>query len=317
MLYSSAMLVNLVRAGLAAEFAAALLLAWWLRAAAGWPIAGALALVAGLSLGARLAIVCTTMTLSWLVRSPREPAHRLGVSGTLRLVLGEWVAMVVNNFYYLPLPALALRPDPPRAPSASMPVLFLHGYFSNGAILGALVRSLEARGAGPLHTLDFKGLTTPIGSLVAQLQAQVDDLVEATGQPKVILACHSMGGLVARAYLARHGAGRVAKLVTMGSPHHGTSLARLGPGDNARQMRRGSEFLRSLERAEGERGPACPVTSIYSVHDNLVAPQDTSRLPWARNRPIHGVGHVDMLRHAPLHRIVAEELREAGVAMRG
>jgi pimeloyl-ACP methyl ester carboxylesterase len=38
-----------------------------------------------------------------------------------------------------------------------------------------------------------------------------------------------MGGLVARAYLARHGAGRVAKLVTMGSPHHGTSLARLGP----------------------------------------------------------------------------------------
>lgn len=311
------MLVTLVRAALVAEIAAGLLLAWWLHGRAGWLLPAGLALFVALSLGVRLAIVCATMLLSWRVRARRDPGQQLGPRGTLRLILGEWAAMVANNFFYLPLESLALRADPPRAPTDRVPVLFLHGYFSNRAILRSLVRSLEAGGAGPLYTFNFRGLTTPIDALVAQLAGQVDEIARATTQPKVVLVCHSMGGLVARAYLARHGAGKVAKVVTMGSPHHGTALARLGPGGNARQMRHASEFLAALARVEGEGGPGCPVTSIYSVHDNLVAPQDTSRLPWARNVAIHGVGHVDMLRSGLLHRLLAEELREAGVAMAG
>ena len=125
---------------------------------------------------------------------------------------------------------------------------------------------------------------------------------------------HSMGGLVARTWLAGAGAGRVARLVTLASPHHGTALAKLGRGRNARQMRRGSELLSALESAEGDRGPGCPAISVYSLHDTLVAPQDTSRLPWARNVELHGLGHVEIVGAEPVVRLVTEELR-AGRAL--
>jgi hypothetical protein len=107
----------------------------------------------------------------------------------------------------------------------------------------------------------------------------------------------------------------VRKLVTIGSPHRGTVHARFGAGANARQMRRGSAFLGELCEKEGERGPACGVTSIYTPHDNLVAPQDTSRLPWARNIAIPGRGHVDILGSERLLAVIVKELRECGVEM--
>ncbi|MBK6982691.1 MAG: hypothetical protein IPH30_15085 [Betaproteobacteria bacterium] len=54
---------------------------------------------------------------------------------------------------------------------------------------------------------------------------------------------------------------------------------------------------------------------MYTVHDNLVAPQDSSRLSWARNVPVHGVAHVAMLADARVHRAVLEEVER--VAGRG
>jgi triacylglycerol esterase/lipase EstA (alpha/beta hydrolase family) len=125
-----------------------------------------------------------------------------------------------------------------------------------------------------------------------------------------------MGGLVARAWLARHGAARVARVVTIASPHNGTALAGLGLGENARQMRRGSAFLRSLAAAEGEAGPGCPFTSIYTVNDTLVAPQDTSRLPWATNVELAGWGHVGILNARETWDLVAAELRASGALAR-
>ena len=91
-------------------------------------------------------------------------------------------------------------------------------------------------------------------------------------------------------------------------------LTRFGPGANARQMRRGSRFLLELCEAEGEHGPECAATSIYPAHDNLLAPQETSRLPWAKNIAIPGRGHLDIILSRHLASMVLEELREAGVA---
>ena len=96
----------------------------------------------------------------------------------------------------------------------------------------------------------------------------------------------------------------------------GTVHARLGSGPNAKQMERASRFIEELCRREGEKGPDCGLTSVYTPHDNLVAPQDTSRLPWARNIPVPGRGHVDILASNRLATIVLKELREAGIAVR-
>jgi len=206
-----------------------------------------------------------------------------------------------------------LRADPPLAPDGRMPVILVHGFVSNRGTLCGLAHALDKAGVGPVFVPSLPAVYAPIEEFAAHLDRVVREVMQATGQPRVFLVCHSMGGLIARAYMAAHGAGNLAGLVTLGSPHHGTVLAVAAYGANARQMRIGSDFLRGLERAEGEGGPGCATLSVYTVHDNLVAPQDSSRLAWARNVPLHGVAHLAMLLDARVHRAVLDELERAGV----
>jgi hypothetical protein len=53
------------------------------------------------------------------------------------------------------------------------------------------------------------------------LNNQVLRWLHETGAPKVDLVAHSFGGLVARAYLAKHGPDKVDRLITLGTPHKG------------------------------------------------------------------------------------------------
>jgi hypothetical protein len=120
-----------------------------------------------------------------------------------------------------------------------------------------------------------------------------------------------MGGLVARAWMRVHGSARVARVITLGSPHHGTALARVGPGANAAQMRRaehGGTWLQALDAGETAQTRAL-ITSIYTHHDNIVAPQTSSVLAGARNIGFGGVGHVALGSNP---RVLAEVMRELG-----
>ena len=311
------MLANLVRLALLLEFAAWAALATWLAGRYGWAAPAVAATVIACMLGLRLALVCITLALSWAARSPRTAEQRLGAVETFVLVAAEWRAMLANNFLWLPFERLALRADPPLARDVRIPVILVHGYLSNRGTLSDLARALDAAGVGPVFVPSLPAIYAPIEEFAAHLDRVLGEVTAATGQPKAILVCHSMGGLATRCLLGQQGADRVQAVVSLGSPHHGTVLARLGAGANGRQMRRGSEFLRGLERRERAEGPGCPFTSLYTVHDNLVAPQDSSRLPWARNVEIHGVAHLAMLNDARLHRAVLEALAAAGAPTSG
>ncbi len=64
--------------------------------------------------------------------------------------------------------------------------------------------------------------TPPIEQNVARLKRAIEDAKAATNQPRVILIAHSMGGLVARAYIESGGyADDVSELFTFGTPHLG------------------------------------------------------------------------------------------------
>jgi triacylglycerol esterase/lipase EstA (alpha/beta hydrolase family) len=135
----------------------------------------------------------------------------------------------------------------------------------------------------------------------------VEALCAASGRRQVAIVAHSMGGLVARAWMREHGAARAARVITLGTPHHGTALARFGLGRNAFQMRPGSAWLRALDASE-DAATRARITSIYTHHDNIVSPRESSRLAGARNLAFGGVGHVALGSDARVLAAVMNEL---------
>ena len=273
---------------------AAGVIAWAL--AIHYGLATPLALLIGLAavVLVRALISANNFLMSSRAASPTPPEFRLGAAGGLRLFGEEFRASMLQSSWIMPRarPSRRIFADAPAAP-----VLLLHGYGCNSGYWAHLIPLLEA--ARISHACaDLEPLGGDIDGYVPAVAGAIDALCAASGAPRVVILAHSMGGLVARAYLRRHGAARVARLITLGTPHHGTSLANLGLGANARQMRRArrgatpeSDWLRALAGEEGAAARAL-VTSIYSHHDNIVAPQTSSHLSGARNIALGGVGHV-------------------------
>lgn len=281
---------RLVALLLVAQAAAVLLIAVALVRALG--VAPWLALLYGVGVVmlARLLICASNFVTCARHASPTPPALRLTAAGALRLFAGEFAATMANSSWYLLVGRPCLRLFPV---SSALPVLLVHGYGCNSGYWRRVQRWLE-RAAISHATLDLEPLMADIDSYAGQLEHAVERLRAATGAAQIVIVGHSMGGLVARAYL-RTGAGSIAHLITLGSPHHGTVLANLGVGANARQMARHDgapgAWLQALAASEDDAARA-RMTSIYSHHDNIVAPQDSSVLDGARNIGLGGVGHV-------------------------
>ncbi len=203
-----------------------------------------------------------------------------------------------------------------RAPGAgemtpALPVLLIHGYMCNGAFWWSIIRHLRASGATNLFTMNLEPAFAPVEHYVAQVRERVAVVRERCAADRVLIVAHSMGGLVARAYLRTPGASaHVAGLITLGSPHYGTVLAYFSPTPNARDMRPGSNFLERLAASETH---GVPITSIYSRDDNIVAPYDSACLEGVRNLGLNGVGHVYMSFSAAVKALVVKELARHAV----
>jgi predicted alpha/beta hydrolase family esterase len=257
-----------------------------------------LAIGAGLAtvILARMLITANNFVVSARSASATPPQFQLSALGKLRLFIEEFVATMRHSSWNMPRARPHLRIHPP---SAVPPVLLLHGYGCNSGYWAHLTPLLDA--ARISHAaIDMEPLLAGIDDFVPQVAQAVEDLCRRSGAPQVILVGHSMGGLVARAYLRAHGAARIAHVFTLGTPHHGTALADAAPGINAVQMRRWDQeaaldnaWLRELASSE-ESASRALITSIYTHHDNIVSPQTSSYLQGARNLELGGVGHVAM-----------------------
>jgi hypothetical protein len=276
------------------QAAAAGAMAFALVRYAGLGLAAALALGVLAVLLVRAAISANNFLMSSRAASPTPDEFRLGPAARLRLFGEEFRASMLQSSWFMP----RARPSQRIFPgSPAPPVLLLHGYGCNSGYWIHLLPMLDAARIG-YACPDLEPLGGDIDGYVPALARAIEALCAASGAARVTILAHSMGGLAARAYVRQHGAGRVARIITLGTPHHGTSLANLGPGVNARQMRRArggdapeSDWLRELAAGEGADARAL-VTSIYSHHDNIVAPQTSSCLPGARNIAFGGIGHV-------------------------
>jgi len=254
--------------------------AWWFVAAA--PIA---------YLAPVVLIVAISFALSWVWRSPRPAGAHLDLRGCVRLFLGE-VRAVAASWLLIAFHRFVIR-DPPRAPVAH-PVLLVHGVLVNDGVWFTMRRRLARAGVAGVYTANYGPPYESIDHFAQQLRARIDAVCSATGAARVTLLCHSMGGLVARTCLRDTGPARIERIITLGTPHHGSVLAWMYFGRCLAQMRPGNAWLAKLNRDEGDVPPV-PLVSIWSRHDNLVVPQTSGELGGVENVPVLGVGHNALL----------------------
>ncbi len=191
-------------------------------------------------------------------------------------------------------------------------VVLVAGYLRNSTdwwwLQGQLQQALPALVIYPMQ-LSQRGQS--IEQIAASLQQQLLRLRQRYGVEQVTLVGHSMGGLVS-AYLAEQqaelvdaaAAPRVARVVLLGSPLHGTSVASLGQQATAVQMRCHSEFLQQLRELMSSGAPR--YYYVLSRLDNMIFPWQSAELqaPSRAGTLILDCSHQGLLHH----RLVCEML---------
>jgi hypothetical protein len=259
-------------------------------AARGWP-AGSIAAIAALLFAHPALLLAEALLMRGVSRhagGAPVPLARL-----LRAWAGEWRASTTIFGWRMPWREHALPDHLPAAARGRRGVVLVHGYVCNRALWNPLMTRLRT-GGHPFIALSLEPVFGGIDGNVAPLADAVARLRAITGLAPVVLA-HSMGGLVARAWLhAGTEAGSpppVESIVTIGTPHRGTWLARFGLSPNARQMRVDGEWLAGLSAATAP-APAPRFTCWWSECDQVVYPPPAAVLPGSDSRHLEGVGHV-------------------------
>lgn len=205
--------------------------------------------------------------------------------------------------------------DQPSSGGSRIGVVLVHGFMCNRGFWTPWMRKLRESGHAHI-AVNLEPVFTGIEDYVDTIDEAVRRLTEATGQPPV-LVCHSMGGLAARAWWrSSHGSRPVARIVTIGTPHGGTWLARFSRRPNGRQMQLQSGWLQQLSAHEG-RQALPPMTCWYSNCDNVVFPPSTATLPDADNRFVPGRAHVALAFDESVMRGTLALLASAAAARQG
>ena len=177
-------------------------------------------------------------------------------------------------------------------------VVFIHGFFCNRGFWNPWLKRLQGTGHA-FVALSMEPVFGSIDDYTPQIDAAVQQVTAATGM-RPLLVCHSMGGLAARAWLQTMRAdGAVHHIVTIGSPHQGTWLARFSHSLNGQQMRLASSWQAQLDAGMPTNRRAL-FTCWYSSSDNIVFPTTSATLAGADNRLVRGKAHVQMAFSPPL-----------------
>lgn len=186
------------------------------------------------------------------------------------------------------------------------PVLLVPGYGGSVTGLNTLADRLRKRGKA-VTVVRLPGNAQ--GDLRQQAQVlavAAKAALIARSARSVDVVGYSAGGVVARLWVRDYGGAAIARrIVTLGSPQHGTQLAGLGtlfPGScpaACQQLAPGSDLLTALNR--GGETPAGPsFVSIWTTRDEVVIPPDSARLTGALNITVQSVCAESTVTHSEL-----------------
>ena len=195
----------------------------------GSPLTHLFALLLLIVLGGHTLFALITYVLHYYDCATRARETPQPPAAYLRAFLGEWwygLAIVISY---------ALGWLPPRriekpAPEGGPPILLVHGYLMNRACMFAIYWRLRRQGFGNVYTINLWPLLGPVEGAARQLSARIDAIATLHGGAPVYAVAHSMGGIALRLALQNNPELPLAKLITIGTPHHGTQMAYFGVG---------------------------------------------------------------------------------------
>lgn len=217
------------------------------------------------------------------------PARRrlalLAVLAGLLGVLGAVAAVVVR----LTASVTPVAQDDPG------PVLLVSGYGGSTRALDPVREALTRGGRDVVVVPPVGGGTGDIAEQARALDGVADDAMHRFDAGSVDVVGYSAGGVVARKWVRDDGgAGKARRVLSVGSPQHGTAVAELAAGvagrcpTACRQLEPDSDLLRALN-AHDETPDGPRFVSVWSDADEVVVPPDSARLDGAVNLTVQSV----------------------------
>lgn len=292
------MLARLLRRLILGQVLVGAALGYWLASSNGWPIWSLLLPAAALPFAILILVDIVSGLLSL---APEEPA-----SMWWRALFGEFGAGIRIFLFRQPWTQQAPALLAATSKSDKVPVVLVHGYLCNHRIWDDVADTLRANGHA-VFAVNLEPVFASIDAYAPVVEAAVQSLLHHTGQAKVALVGHSMGGLAIRAWMRTNGTDKVARVLTLGTPHAGTKLARGTHTPNGKQMLWQSPWLAALTASESAATRAL-IRIAITPQDNIVCPQRPQILPGIEPVVFEGIGHLQMCTHRPLIQWVAQEL---------
>jgi pimeloyl-ACP methyl ester carboxylesterase len=104
-------------------------------------------------------------------------------------------------------------------------VVLLHGIAGTSLLLRRLEKTLRRAGFATLN-LDYESRKKPLHELAADIHRPIAGFAAKNPGP-IHFVAHSMGGLLARVYVANHRPARLGRVVLLGTPNKGSEVADL------------------------------------------------------------------------------------------
>ena len=159
------------------------------------------------------------------------------------------------------------------AACSKQPIVFVHGYAGFNAQWNTMINRFKRDGwpSCALYKFGYSSLTKSNKTSASQLRDYVNWVKGQTGWSKVNVVAHSNGGLVSRWFrVFKNGYASNDDLVTIGTPHKGTSWAYACFSPACFEMRYNSSFLKDLN------GRGCD-TAIWSSGDEIINPDSSAK----------------------------------------
>jgi triacylglycerol lipase len=156
---------------------------------------------------------------------------------------------------------------------AAEPIVMIHGYMGSTSNFNTMETRLKDSGQPTcaLYKFGYNSTGDSNKTSARKLRSFVDSVLNSTGQSKARLIAHSNGGLVSRWYRVYEGGSKkTSRLITLGTPHEGTSWAYACYSPACFEMRPNSSLLQDL----GGRG--CDV-SLWSDADEIILPNSSAK----------------------------------------